>query len=168
MNYQYSRIPLLIMLLMTVLFWRAVPTVAGVVVTPANLENTTDFARDIEPIFHTKCYQCHGPDNQMVGLRFDKKEDALKGGYSGPVIVPGNAAQSKLIERVSSDKEGFKMPPAGNSLTASEIAVLRAWIDQGTIGRRTSPPERLRESLHRQKENRTGPFSRSTARRNPR
>ena len=91
----------------------AVPALAGAAISSAALENTVDFARDIEPIFHTKCYQCHGPDTQMVGLRFDKKEEALKGGYSGPVIVPGNSAQSKLIERVSSDKEGFRMPPAG-------------------------------------------------------
>lgn len=110
-----------------------VPALAGAAASSVALENTTDFARDIEPIFHTKCYQCHGPDTQMVGLRFDRKEEALKGSYSGPVIVPGNAAQSKLIERVSSDKEGFRMPPAGNSLTASEISAIKAWINQGAI-----------------------------------
>ena len=43
-----------------------------------------DFARDIEPIFHQKCYICHGSAQQMNGLRLDDKEAALKGGYSGP------------------------------------------------------------------------------------
>ena len=49
----------------------------------------------------------------MNGLRLDPSEDALQGGYSGAVIVPGNSAGSKLIERVTSDKEGFRMPPVG-------------------------------------------------------
>jgi len=89
------------------------------------------FARDIEPIFRSRCYGCHGPQQQMNGLRFDSKDAALAGGYSGPVIVPGRSAESKLIQRVSSDKPGFRMPPVGAPLTADQIAALRTWIDGG-------------------------------------
>src|SRR5262245_25773741 len=100
---------------------------------PPPLKSKIDFVRDVEPILHTKCYECHGSGMQMNGLRFDQKEVALKCGYSGPAIVTGNSAKSSLILRVSSDKDGFKMPPAGPSLAAREIGVLRAWIDQGAL-----------------------------------
>ncbi len=97
----------------------------------APAKSKIDFVRDVEPILHTKCYECHGSGMQMNGLRFDQKEAALKGGYSGPAIVAGGSDKSPLILRVASAKDGFKMPPAGPALTAREIGVLRAWIDQG-------------------------------------
>lgn len=90
-----------------------------------------DYAGAIEPIFHKRCYGCHGAAQQMSGLRLDDRAAALKGGYSGVVIVPGDSAGSKLIQRVSSDKNGFRMPPAGPVLTATEIDALKAWIDAG-------------------------------------
>ena len=90
-----------------------------------------DFDADIEPIFHERCYMCHGASQQMSGLRLDDKAAALKGGYSGPIIVAGDAAASNLIERLKSDKEGFKMPPVGAKLTDSEVAKIAAWIDAG-------------------------------------
>lgn len=98
---------------------------------PPPVKATVDFTRDVEPILHTKCYVCHGSEQQMNGLRLDQKEAALKGGYSGPAMIPGKSAESKLILKVASSKEGYKMPPAGPALSATEIGILRAWIDQG-------------------------------------
>src|SRR5881396_2554003 len=66
---------------------------------PPALQIPVEFLRDIEPIFHKNCYACHGPSQQMNGLRFDQKEAAFKGGYSGPAFVPGNSAESKLIQK---------------------------------------------------------------------
>src|SRR5262249_26257236 len=58
--------------------------------------------------------------------------DALiKGSSKGPVVVPGNSRGSKLVERVSSKKSGFAMPPVGAPLSAKEISLISAWIDQG-------------------------------------
>jgi len=90
-----------------------------------------DFARDVEPILHQRCYACHGDSQQQNGLRLDDREAALKGGYSGSVIEPGVSSSSKLIARISSKKEGFRMPPAGQSLSSDEIATLIEWIDSG-------------------------------------
>ena len=67
----------------------------------------------------------------MHGLRLDRREDALRGSDSGPVIVPGKSGESKLIQMVSGTIEGKIMPPAGQRLSPQEIAVLRGWIDQG-------------------------------------
>ena len=92
---------------------------------------SVDFAREVEPILRSRCQPCHGPGQQMNGLRLDRADAALKGSYSGPVIVPGNSAASKLIQRVSSGKQGFFMPPVGPRLSPAEIQTLTAWIDQG-------------------------------------
>jgi cytochrome c553 len=96
-------------------------TAVAVCAAPAEV----DFTRDIQPIFVKRCSGCHGAAQQMKGLRLDDRDSALK------VIVAGNSAASKLIERVSSTKKGFAMPPVGAPLSAVEIANLRAWIDAG-------------------------------------
>jgi hypothetical protein len=89
------------------------------------------FRRDIEPILRDRCVSCHGPDKEMGGLRLDNRTDALKGGTSGPVIRPGNSAESKLIWSVAGVGKVPVMPFDGKRLTAEEVGMLRAWIDQG-------------------------------------
>jgi len=88
-----------------------------------------DFERDVEPILKAQCWSCHGEKQQMGGLRLDRPDTAMQGGYSGPVIQPGNAAGSRLYQLVS----GAKKPvmPFGGKLTDEQVGVLRAWIDQG-------------------------------------
>ncbi|HET9318751.1 MAG TPA: DUF1549 domain-containing protein, partial [Bryobacteraceae bacterium] len=90
-----------------------------------------DFSRDVQPIFASRCQGCHGAQQQMAGLRLDSGDAILKGASDGVVIQPGKSAESKLIERVTSSKKGFGMPPVGEPLTADQIATLRTWIDQG-------------------------------------
>ena len=92
-----------------------------------------DFARDIEPILHQRCYLCHGAQQQMAELRLDSREAAMKGSASGPVILAGKPAASKLIQRVTSTKEGFRMPPGGEALSASQASLLSEWIAGGAV-----------------------------------
>ena len=61
---------------------------------------TLEFKRDIEPIFSQRCHHCHGPGQAAAGLRLDLRESALKGGASGPAIVPGDSSASRLIDLV--------------------------------------------------------------------
>ncbi len=100
---------------------------------PPAVQRPVEFSKDVKPIFQTKCLTCHGPSQQMKGLRLDVNSAAMKGGDSGPVIAVGNSSQSKLILRVASSKDGFKMPPLGAPVTADEIGILRGWIDQGAV-----------------------------------
>src|SRR5712692_4993684 len=95
---------------------------------PANIQ--IDFKCDVKPILQANCYSCHGPAQQLSGLRLDIKVPALRGGDSGVVITPGNSTQSKLIRRLAGSDLGLQMPPTG-ALSAEEIGILRAWIDQG-------------------------------------
>jgi mono/diheme cytochrome c family protein len=91
-----------------------------------------DFARDIAPLFEKRCFGCHGPQQQMSGLRLDQKAAAMRGGNSGAVIVPHDSAGSRLIRLVAGVNPDKKvMPPVGARLTAAEVGLLRAWIDQG-------------------------------------
>ncbi|MCE9566426.1 MAG: DUF1549 domain-containing protein [Planctomycetes bacterium] len=90
-----------------------------------------DFVRDVRPIFAAHCVKCHGPDKQRGDLRLDRKADALKGGDSGAVIVPGKPADSLLLKKVTSKAPRERMPPAGDLLTAEQIRMLTAWIEAG-------------------------------------
>src|ERR1019366_1910556 len=91
-----------------------------------------DFDRDIAPLLEKRCFMCHGPQQQMSGLRLDQKSAALQGGKSGAVIVAHDSAGSRLIRLVADASPDKKvMPPMGPRLSAAEIGLLRAWIDQG-------------------------------------
>ena len=86
-----------------------------------------DFARDIQPIFTKRCFECHGPDTQKSKLRLDRKADALRGGKSGkPLLVPGKSAESEIIARVSAQDPDEVMPAKGERLTTEQIGLLSA------------------------------------------
>jgi ankyrin repeat protein/cytochrome c553 len=108
--------------------------VAGLVAAQTKLPPAAtgkiDYEKDVQPILAQKCHSCHGEEAQQSGLRLDKRQNALRGGDYGPVIIPGNSAESKLIRRVVNGDGGLQMPPTG-PLSAEEIGILRAWIDQG-------------------------------------
>lgn len=87
------------------------------------------FELRVRPLLAEKCYTCH-TTSQLGGLRLDSKEALLKGGSSGPAVVPGQPEQSLLIQAVSHTHERLKMPPQGK-LTAEEIAHLTAWVKAG-------------------------------------
>jgi hypothetical protein len=93
------------------------------------------FNRDVRPILSDACFQCHGPDEQQRkgGLRLDQSEGALKGGDSGPAIVPGRPADSLLWQRILSADPDIHMPPpeTGRTLTPKQQETLRQWIEQG-------------------------------------
>src|SRR5450432_1482076 len=97
---------------------------------PPASKTRIEFARDIEPLLQKRCWLCHGAQQQMNGLRLDRKDTALKGGALGQDIKPGNSAGSRLI-RLVAGLDKIVMPPMGARLTAAEVGLLRAWIDQG-------------------------------------
>ncbi|MCY4596065.1 MAG: PSD1 and planctomycete cytochrome C domain-containing protein [Bryobacterales bacterium] len=100
---------------------------------PPPVARSVDFSTDIQPLFRERCTMCHGGEQQSSGLRLDREVDALQGGYSGSVIVPGASAESKLIRLVAGVDGDLQMPPVGDRLTPRQIGLLRAWIDQGAV-----------------------------------
>lgn len=107
---------------------------------PAPATQKIDFDQDIHPILHASCGKCHLQGKNKGALRLDSREEALRGGKSGPSLVPGDSAQSLLIHLVSGLDAERAMPEKGRRLTGSEIALLRAWIDQGAAWGENSEP----------------------------
>jgi Planctomycete cytochrome C len=100
---------------------------------PPAATNQIDFARDIKPILDVSCIRCHGPEKPKSGFRLDNRAAALKGGEGGVDILPGSSAKSPLIHYSSRLVPEMEMPPEGKGepLTRDQVALLRAWIDQG-------------------------------------
>jgi mono/diheme cytochrome c family protein len=111
----------------------AVVTAALVAATPATAgAPSAGFAREVRPILKRACVDCHGPDRQKGGLRLDSRAAVLKGGDSGPAVVPGKPDDSELIRRVALAKgvDGA-MPARGEPLTRADVDRLRAWVTAG-------------------------------------
>lgn len=114
---------------------------------PPSTKQGVTFASDIQPIFQTSCIRCHGADRAKADLRLDTLAAVLKGGKDGAVVIPGDSAKSPLVIAVARVDRDSAMPPirmhhAGGPqmssgmpqaqpLTAEQVGLIRAWIDQG-------------------------------------
>ena len=87
-----------------------------------------DFVRDVQPVFRQNCVSCHGPSQQINGLRMDRRSSVFKGGTRR--VVPGSAANSLLLHRLNGNEYGLQMPPTG-PLRPAQIETLTQWINQG-------------------------------------
>ena len=100
-------------------------------------ERKVDFARQIKPLLERSCVGCHGGEKPRGLFRVDGREAILRGGASGEAaIVPGRSEESPLVDYVSGKVPDAEMPPRAQrerypALRADEVALLRAWIDQG-------------------------------------
>src|SRR5437588_282502 len=90
-----------------------------------------DYARDIKPILSRHCYSCHGEKVKKGRLRLDTAAALLKGGSSGPGLVPGKSAESLLLQAVKGTDGVTRMPYKAPALTDAQIRTLAAWVDQG-------------------------------------
>ena len=63
------------------------------------------FETKVRPLLAEHCFQCHGPEKQRAGLRLDSREAMLKGGDSGPAVVPGQPDKSLLVEAINHGDE---------------------------------------------------------------
>jgi hypothetical protein len=97
-----------------------------------------DFQRQVQPILAESCLECHSQDKRKGGLSLATYGDVLEGGKDGPVVRPGNSANSLLVHRVTGEIEP-QMPKDELPLGAAEIALIRSWIDQGARATPTSP-----------------------------
>ena len=87
-----------------------------------------DFGKDVLPILRQNCFGCHGPSQQMGGMRLDRRSSVLKPGVRR--VVPGSTENSFLYHRITGSAYGLQMPPTG-PLRPEQVAVLKAWIEQG-------------------------------------
>lgn len=102
---------------------------------PLALAADLDFYRDVYPFLKSNCVGCHNKTTTKAGLNMETPELMIKGGDSGPAIVPGKGEDS-LAVAASKHLKDMEMPPPDNksgarNLTAAEIATFKLWIDQG-------------------------------------
>jgi mono/diheme cytochrome c family protein len=85
------------------------------------------FSRDVLPLLQSRCAGCHGGSQGRAGFSVDSYSTVMAGSANGPVIVPGNPDNSKLIQLV---QQGI-MPKVGPKLTPDELQILVDWVKQG-------------------------------------
>jgi ankyrin repeat protein len=121
----------------------------------AQVPGKVDFARDVQPVFRDHCIECHGPSQQMRGLRLDLRRGAMPNrvGANRASIVPGNSAVSPMYLKLIGKQAGLRMPPTG-PLSQELIDKVKTWIDQGAEwpdalsgDTPTSPPDPVVEKM---------------------
>jgi hypothetical protein len=116
----------------------ALTAAADTALPPASTKTGLTYATDLKPIFDANCVKCHSGDKPRARLHMDTLEGILKGTKHGPIITVGDSTNSIIVKAVAhtaDDKDDW-MPPipnkaGANTLTADEVGLIRAWIDQG-------------------------------------
>jgi mono/diheme cytochrome c family protein len=126
---------------------------------PASDQKDVTYDKDILPLFKASCVRCHGSEKPRGGLTLDTLDAVLKGGKQGKMVIPGDSKNSLLVVAAARIDDNTAMPPkrrprpgpppggtnapAGGPggpgkggpppkpLTAEEVGLVRAWIDQG-------------------------------------
>ncbi|MEY4917086.1 MAG: hypothetical protein RL616_999 [Verrucomicrobiota bacterium] len=113
-------------------------TAAETKLPPASDKKDLAYAKDIKPIFDANCAKCHSGDRAKAKLHMDSLEGILKGTKAGKIVTAGDSANSFIVKSVAhaTEEKDEWMPPTPNkagakTLTAEEIGLVRAWIDQG-------------------------------------
>src|SRR5437763_6461026 len=89
-----------------------------------------DFDSQIKPILQARCLNCHAKGKYKGGLSLESREAVLKGGESGPAVVPGQGEASLLVELVAGFDPDRRMPDKGDPLSKEQVGLIRAWVDQ--------------------------------------
>ncbi len=92
----------------------------------------TDFESQVKPILEERCFKCHSHTAEKLkgGLFLDSRSGMLLGGDSGPALVPGDVAATRIVEAIHYDNPDLQMPPK-TKLSDEEIAVLEKWVMEG-------------------------------------
>jgi uncharacterized membrane protein len=85
------------------------------------------FANDIQPLLTSRCLSCHGGERTQKGLDVSSYDSLMAGSQDGAVVVPGDAANSPIVNLVQSGK----MPKRGPKLTPDQVQLLVDWINAG-------------------------------------
>ena len=104
----------------------------GVAFAATTAERAEQFEMKVRPILANRCYGCHS-SAPLGGLAVNSRNGLLKGGKTGPAVVPGKPEESLLIQTIEHSLEKMKMPLGQSKLPDAEIAVLAAWIKDGAF-----------------------------------
>jgi WD40 repeat protein len=89
------------------------------------------YEKDIEPILINKCQYCHSGNKKEGKLDMGTYDSLMRGGKSGPAVVPGKSAESRTIKQCGRTERPFMPPKGEDPLSPEELALFKLWIDQG-------------------------------------
>ena len=92
---------------------------------------TEFFEQRIRPVLVEHCQSCHGPEKQKGDLRLDSRASLLKGGETGPAVIPGNPDASLLLKAISHADPELAMPPRKARLADPIPSDFAQWIRDG-------------------------------------
>ncbi len=98
-----------------------------------NAKDLQFFQDKVQPVLAENCYKCHSHSAEKIkgGLVLDSLAGLLKGGDSGPALVPGKPDESLIIKAIHQTDENLQMPPKGKKLSTDKIADLEKWVQMG-------------------------------------
>ncbi len=99
------------------------------------------YQQHVKPLLHERCFPCHGALRQEADLRLDTVAAMLDATSRDPVIIPGDADGSLLIQRLRHSDPDLRMPPEGRPLTDAEIQSIMHWILTGAQGLENETPQ---------------------------
>jgi len=106
-------------------------------VEAASSEDMAFFEKEVRPLLISRCYECHSAEKKIKGgLALDTRAAILTGGDSGPGLVAGDLAKSKIIEALRYENHDLQMPPKGR-LPEAEVKTLEKWVLIGAPDPRT-------------------------------
>jgi mono/diheme cytochrome c family protein len=103
---------------------------------PAAKKAGVTYEKDIKAIFEKSCLKCHSGEKPKAKYSMETLAAILKGGSGGKSVIPGDGAKSALLHYSADLVVDMEMPPTDKrdkypALTKDQIALVRAWIDQG-------------------------------------
>jgi hypothetical protein len=119
--------------------WLLNASLSSAAETKLSSADSAFFESKIRPVFVEHCYKCHsqGAEKLKGGLLLDTRAGLLKGGNTGPAIVPGQPGKSLLLTAVRYQDKDLQMPPNDKKLADNVIADLEEWIRMGAPDPRT-------------------------------
>ncbi len=96
---------------------------------PMAQASAVSFTKDVLPILQSRCVNCHGGERVSKGLNLNSYADLMSGSQNGPVVTPGNATNSLMVQMITEQK----MPKNGPKLTSPQIQTITNWISQGAL-----------------------------------
>lgn len=134
------RLSILLLIASAAFAEEAKPEVKVEPITIADVKRSkpVDFGAEIIPVFQKNCLACHNAKDAKGDLVLETPLTILKGGETGPAVVPGKSSESLLLKVAAHQSKPF-MPPKNNkadakALTPDELGLVKLWIDQGATG----------------------------------
>ena len=112
---------------------------------PAADDAAEQFQKSVRPLFERKCFECHSAkaDELKGNLKLESLDEILKGGETGPAVIPGDTENSFLLRAIRYQEDDYQMPPAGR-MDDKDIALVEKWVRslRSNDKRRSTPARR--------------------------